>query len=225
VGGAGGLGGMRPLPSRAIVRAPAFTPTGGSRTRKRAAGSVTGDGHPAGPLGAAIAAASAAAAAAVRARPLPTQAALTAGGSLAMAMVASLDGADAGDQEQVAALRALCDRLRGCTSAAGPTGIAGQPSTGGGGCGPPVPPLHVGHGVAVKGERSSTVAGGMAAEACVASGAMSDTGEAEGDPVLAAQLLRRLLLWPVTAALLAATGAGRLAAALRRHPNEQVCAC
>jgi hypothetical protein len=38
----------------------------------------------------------------------------------------------------------------------------------------------------------------------------------------AASLLRRLLLWPVTPELLKHTGAGKLVARLKKHPNTVV---
>ncbi len=63
--------------------------------------------------------------------------------------------------------------------------------------------------------------GGAAGAAAEAAGAGGKESEA-ADDFVAVSLLRRLLLWPVDAALLRDTGAGKLVARLKKHASGQV---
>lgn len=108
----------------------------------------------------------------------------------------------------MASLRDMCGRLREAAGSYQP-GDAGQGSgTGSGG------------GFQGEGSQASKHWGAGGASTGGASG--TGAGGTEEDVYTVLALLRRMLLWPVDAELLAGTGAGKEVARLKRHPNALV---
>jgi hypothetical protein len=118
-------------------------------------------------------------------------------------------------RKQVAAgLWELCERLKGATApAAAPASAVGAGSI-------PQPPQDQSAQPAAAGAAAAAATKGKE-EGVVGTGRTG--GAASGGDVFALlALLRRMMLWPVTAELLRTTAAGKQVAALKQHPDPQV---
>jgi hypothetical protein len=132
-------------------------------------------------------------------------------------------------RRQVASgLRELCEKLQAGTAGSTPAAAAAA-AAGGVGTARAAPSAAGGGGGAVANRRGSDLddSGGInrlwdETEAAAAADD-DDAGDDEGDVYATLSLLRRLQLWPVTAALLKSTAAGKQVSSLAKsHPSEMV---